>query len=65
MSLVAMCFVLKKSINTGSCARVCARYYDISSKGDRGDIFIVHDQKSSYCTPPLPQKKKQNMRVSK
>ncbi len=28
-----------------------ARYYDISSKADRGDIFIVHDQKSSYRTP--------------
>ncbi len=23
-----------------------ARYYDISSKADRGDIFIVRDQKS-------------------
>ncbi len=33
--------------------RMCAvaRYYDISSKADRGDIFIVHDQKSSYRTP--------------
>ncbi len=28
-----------------------ARYYDISSKADRGEIFIVHDQKSSYRTP--------------
>ncbi len=28
-----------------------ARYYDISSKPDRGDIFIVHDQKSSYRKP--------------
>ncbi len=28
-----------------------ARYYDISSKANRGDIFIVHDQKSSYRTP--------------
>ncbi len=26
-------------------------YYDISSKADCGDIFIVHDQKSSYRTP--------------
>ncbi len=25
--------------------------YTISSKADRGDIFIVHDQKSSYRTP--------------
>ncbi len=25
--------------------------YAISSKADRGDIFIVHDQKSSYRTP--------------
>ncbi len=25
--------------------------YDISSKADRGDIFIVQDQKSSYRTP--------------
>ncbi len=31
-----------------------ARYYDISSKADRGDIFIVHDQKSSYSTPLEP-----------
>ncbi len=33
--------------------RMCAveRYYDISSKADRGVIFIVHDQKSSYRTP--------------
>ncbi len=31
-----------------------ARYYDISSKADRGDIFIIHDQKSSYRTPLLP-----------
>ncbi len=30
--------------------RAVARYYDISSKADRGDIFIVHDQKSSYHT---------------
>jgi len=28
-----------------------ARYYDISSKADRGDIFTIHDQKSSYRTP--------------
>ncbi len=30
--------------------RMCAvaRYYDISSKSDRRDIFIVHDQKPSY-----------------
>ncbi len=28
-----------------------AQYYDISPKADRGDIFIVHDQKSSYRTP--------------
>ncbi len=27
-----------------------ARYY-ISSKADRGDIFIAHDQKQSYRTP--------------
>ncbi len=27
-----------------------ARYYDISSKADRGDIFIIHDQKSTYRT---------------
>ncbi len=27
-----------------------ARYYDISSKADRGDIFIIHNQKSSYRT---------------
>ncbi len=35
--------------------RMCAvaRYYDISSKADRGDIFIVPDQKSSYRTPLL------------
>ncbi len=32
-------------------ASTLARYYDISSKADHGDIFIVHDQKSSYCTP--------------
>ncbi len=33
--------------------RMCAvaQYYDISSKADRGDIFIVHNQKSSYRTP--------------
>ncbi len=33
--------------------RMCtlARYYDISSKADRADIFIIHDQKSSYRTP--------------
>ncbi len=33
--------------------RMCAvaRNYGIFSKADRGDIFIVHDQKSSYCTP--------------
>ncbi len=33
--------------------RMCAvgRYYDIYSKADRGDIFIIHDQKSSYRTP--------------
>ncbi len=33
--------------------RMCAvaRYYDISSKADCGDIFIIHDQKSSYRTP--------------
>ncbi len=33
--------------------RMCAvaGYYDISSKADRGDIFIVHDQKSAYRTP--------------
>ncbi len=33
--------------------RICsvARYYDISSKANHGDIFIVHDQKSSYRTP--------------
>ncbi len=33
--------------------RICAvaRYYGISSKADHGDIFIVHDQKSSYRTP--------------
>ncbi len=30
-----------------------ARYYDISPKADRGDIFIVHNQKSSYHTPLL------------
>ncbi len=30
-----------------------ARYYEISSNADRGDIFIVHDQKSSYRTPLL------------
>ncbi len=28
-----------------------AQYNDISSKADRGDIFIIHDQKSSYRTP--------------
>ncbi len=27
-----------------------AWYYDISSKADRGDILIVHDQKWSYRT---------------
>ncbi|XDV45356.1 hypothetical protein PO909_013470 [Leuciscus waleckii] len=31
--------------------RYNARFYDISSKADRGDILIVHDQKSSYRTP--------------
>ncbi len=33
--------------------RMCtlAQYYDISSKADHGDIFIIHDQKSSYRTP--------------
>ncbi len=33
--------------------RMCAVawYSNISSKADRGDIFIVHDQKSSYRTP--------------
>ncbi len=31
--------------------RMCAvAWYDISSKADRGDIFIVHDQTSSYRT---------------
>ncbi len=30
-----------------------AQYYNISPKADRGDIFIVHDQKSSYRTPLL------------
>ncbi len=29
----------------------CALQHDISSKADRGDIFIIHDQKSSYRTP--------------
>ncbi len=28
-----------------------AQYYDISPKADRGDISIVHDQKSSYHAP--------------
>ncbi len=28
-----------------------AQNYNISSKADRGDIFIIHDQKSSYRTP--------------
>ncbi len=27
-----------------------ARYYDISSKADCGDIFIIHDQKSPLCS---------------
>ncbi len=33
--------------------RMCAvaRYNNISLKADCGDIFIVHDQKSSYRTP--------------
>ncbi len=31
-----------------------ARYYDISSKPDRGDIFIIHDKKSSYRRPLMP-----------
>ncbi len=33
--------------------RMCAvaRYYDISSKAICGDILIIHDQKSTYCTP--------------
>ncbi len=30
---------------------VVARYYDISSKADRRDIFIIHDQKSPCRTP--------------
>ncbi len=32
--------------------RMCAvaRYYDISSKADCGEIFIVRDQKPSYRT---------------
>ncbi len=34
--------------------RTVARYYDISSKADRGDIFIVHEQKSSNRTPLVP-----------
>ncbi len=29
----------------------CVPQHDISSKADRGDIFIIHDQKSSYRTP--------------
>ncbi len=35
--------------------RMCAvaRYNNISSKADPGDIFIVHDEKSSYDTPLL------------
>ncbi len=41
--------------------RMCAvaRYYDISSKADCGDIFIIHDQKSSYRTP-LAESQKNN-----
>ncbi len=35
-----------------------ARYYDISSKADRGDIFMIHDQKSSYRTPLVQLMKK-------
>ncbi len=37
--------------------RMCAvaLYYTISSKADRGDIFIVHDQKSLYRTPLVPR----------
>ncbi len=33
--------------------RMCdvARFYNISPKADHGDIFIVHDQKSSYRNP--------------
>ncbi len=37
-----------------------ARYYDISSKADRGDIFIIHDQKSSYRTPLVEAKIEQH-----
>ncbi len=38
-----------------SADRMCAvvRYNNISSKADPGDIFIVHDEKSSYDTPLL------------
>ncbi len=36
--------------------RMCAvaRYHDISPKVDCGDIFIIHDQKSSYRTDAHP-----------
>ncbi len=35
--------------------RMCteAGYYDISPKAYRGHIFIGHDQKSLYRTPPM------------
>ncbi len=29
-----------------------ARYNDISSKADRGEIFIVHDQKMNHIAHP-------------
>ncbi len=48
------CFTLYRDGDARTATeRMCAvaRYYDISSKADRGDIFIIHDQKSSYRTP--------------
>ncbi len=41
----------RKNCNVTERMFAVARYYDISPKADRGDIFIVHDQKSSYRTP--------------
>ncbi len=47
------CTVYRDGGTRTTADRICAgaRYCDISSKADRGDIFIVHNQKSSYRTP--------------
>ncbi len=41
-----------------------AQYYNIFSKADRGDIFIVHDQKSSYRTPLIRAKVERKISMS-